>query len=49
MSPNDIGLSVKKAGFKTKAKDITKAVSNVLPELKMVKRVGFGMYTTGGR
>lgn len=44
MGPRDIGASVKKAGFKTKAKDITKAVSNTLPTLKGIKKVGFGMY-----
>jgi hypothetical protein len=36
---------VVRAGYKTKAKDLTKAISNVLPELKMVKKVGRGMYT----
>ena len=35
---------VKKAGFKTKAKNLTKAVSNKLPDLKSVKRVGYGKY-----
>jgi len=44
MSPRDIGASVKKAGFQTKAKDITKAVSNTLPTLTGIKKVGFGMY-----
>ncbi len=45
LSPNDIGNRVVKAGFKTKAKDITKAVSNTIPQLKRIKKVGFGMYT----
>lgn len=49
MKPNEIGASVKKAGFKTKAKDLTKAVSNALPQLKNVKRVGFGVYQLAGR
>lgn len=49
LSPNDIGSRVVKSGFKTKAKDITKAVSNTLPQLRGVKRVGFGMYTLPGR
>lgn len=49
LSPNDIGARVVKAGFKTKAKDITKAVSNTLPQLGGIKRVGFGMYTMPGR
>ena len=48
MSPSDIGSRVKSAGFKTKAKDLTKAVSNVLPTIKKIKRVGFGQYQLGG-
>ena len=44
MSPGDIGARVKRAGFKTKAKDLTKAVSNTLPDLKQIKRVAFGLY-----
>lgn len=44
MSPNDIARRVLKAGFKTKAKDFPKAISNTLPEMKIVKKVGFGMY-----
>ena len=47
LSPNDIGIRVVKAGFKTKAKDLTKAVSNTLPQLGNVKRIGFGMYKIG--
>lgn len=47
LSPNDIGTRVVNAGFRTKAKDITKAVSNTLPQLGGVKRVGFGMYQLG--
>ncbi len=48
MSPQDIGTRVKKAGYKTKAKDLTKAVGNTLPSLKNVKRVGFGKYQLVG-
>ena len=48
MSLKDIGTRVKKAGFKTKAKDLTKAVSNTLPGLKKVKRVGYGKYQLAG-
>lgn len=48
MSPADIGSKVKRAGFKTKAKDLTKAVSNVLPTIKKIKRVGFGQYQIPG-
>jgi len=48
MSPSDIGSRVQKAGFKTKAKDLTKAVSNLLPTIENVERVGFGQYQLGG-
>ena len=48
MSLKDIGTRVKKAGFKTKAKDLTKAVSNTIPGLKSVKRVGHGKYRLTG-
>ncbi len=44
MSLQDIGTRVKKAGYKTKSKDLTKAVSKTLPGLKQVKRVGHGQY-----
>ena len=44
LSPQDIGQRVKQAGFKTKARDLTKAVSNTLPDVKGIKRVGFGQY-----
>ena len=44
MTLKDIGMRVKKAGFKTKSKDVTKAISNTLPGLKKVKRVGYGLY-----
>jgi len=46
MSPRDIAGAVKGVGYKTKAKDLTKAVSNALPEMETVKRVGRGMYST---
>ena len=32
------------AGYKSKAKDLTKAVSNALPQLKGIKKIGFGKY-----
>ena len=48
MSLKDIGTRVKKAGFKTKAKDLTGAVSKTLPDLKSVKRVGWGKYQLAG-
>ena len=44
MSPRQLASAVVKAGYKSKAKDLTKAVSNLLPQLKQVKRVGFGKY-----
>ena len=48
MSLKDIGTRVKKAGFKTKTKDLTGAVSKTLPDLKSVKRVGWGKYQLAG-
>ncbi|MHC4695735.1 MAG: hypothetical protein ACYTFA_03215 [Planctomycetota bacterium] len=44
MSPNAIATAVAKSGYKSKAKDLAKAVSNSIPELKSVKKVGFGLY-----
>lgn len=44
MSPREIATAVKNSGYPTKSKDLTKAVSNALPDLKMVKKVGRGMY-----
>lgn len=44
MSPRDIAKAVKATAFKSKAKDMTKAVSNALPKINMVKKVGRGMY-----
>lgn len=49
MRPNEIGVRVKKAGFNTKAKNITKAISNTIPAMTNVKRVGFGLYQHSGR
>jgi hypothetical protein len=49
MSPREMGMAAIKAGFKTKSKDLTKAVSNTLPKLKGVKKIGFGKYQLGGR
>ena len=48
MSLKDIGKRVKKSGYKSKAKDLTNAVSNALPGLKKVKRVGYGTYQIPG-
>jgi hypothetical protein len=44
MGPNEIGASVIRAGYRTKSKDLTKAVSNTLPQIKRIRRVGFGAY-----
>ncbi|MFH1108434.1 MAG: hypothetical protein V1790_04445 [Planctomycetota bacterium] len=44
LGPREIGLRVRRAGYRTKAKDLTKAVTNALPELKKVKKVGYGQY-----
>ncbi len=44
-TPKEIASKVLRSGYKSKAKDLTKAVSNALPELKKIKKVGFGMYT----
>ncbi len=43
-SPRQIATRVVKAGYRSKAKDLAKAVGNALPETKGVKRVGFGEY-----
>lgn len=45
LKPSQISAAVQKAGYTSKAKDLTKAVSNVLPEIKQVRKVGFGIYT----
>jgi len=44
LSLEDIGTRVIKAGFKTKTKDIKRAVSNTIQDLKMVKRPSRGKY-----
>jgi hypothetical protein len=43
-SPRDIATSVIRAGYKTKTRDLSKAVSNALPQMKKIRRVGRGMY-----
>ncbi len=48
MSPAEIGTGVVRAGFKTKSKDITKAVSNTLPKMTNIKKMGFGKYQVTG-
>lgn len=45
LTPKDIASSVIKAGYKTKNKDLNKAISNTLPQMNNIKRVGRGLYT----
>ena len=44
MSPGGIASAVMATGYKSKAKNLTKAVSNTLPKIKAVKKVSRGMY-----
>jgi len=44
-TPKEIASKVMRSGYKSRAKDLTKAVSNALPELKAIKKVGFGRYS----
>ena len=44
-TPKEIAAKVLRSGYKSRAKDLTKAVSNALPELKKIKKVGFGKYS----
>ena len=44
MNVKQIASAVKKAGYKSKSKDLSHAVSNALPGMQNVKRVGFGLY-----
>lgn len=43
-SPQEIADSVVKAGYKTSSANLTKSVSNTLPKLSEVKKVGRGLY-----
>ena len=43
-TPMEIADRVMRSGYESRAKDPSTAVNNVLPELKAVKRVGFGLY-----
>ncbi|MFQ5495477.1 MAG: hypothetical protein ACE5EX_08855, partial [Phycisphaerae bacterium] len=45
LGPQDIGARLLKTGFKTKSKDITRSISNTLPKVPNLKRIGFGKYT----
>jgi hypothetical protein len=44
MGPNQIAKSVVRSGYKSKARDLAKAVSNALPTLKGVKKISTGRY-----
>ncbi len=45
LSPREISAAVLNAGYQTTAKNLTKAVSNALPEMPALKRKGRGQYT----
>ncbi len=45
VTPMEIAALVMRSGYKSRAKDLSTAVNSVLPELKAVKRVGFGLYS----
>ena len=44
LSPREIAARVVKAGYKTSTKNLTKAISNTLPEINNVRKVGRGLY-----
>ncbi len=43
-TPRDIATRVIRAGYKTKTHDLSKAVSNALPQMRNIRRVGRGLY-----
>jgi hypothetical protein len=43
-TPRDIAMNVIRAGYKTKTRDLSRAVSNALPQMKNIRRVGHGLY-----
>jgi len=44
MRPKEIAAGVKRAGYKSKTKDLAHAVTKTLPTIGVVKKVGFGLY-----
>ncbi len=44
LTPHEIAEGVVSAGYNTSSKNLTKAVSNALPTLKVVKKVDRGLY-----
>jgi hypothetical protein len=45
MSPGEIADAVIKGGYQTKTSNLTKAVSNALPDIREVRKVGRGQYS----
>jgi hypothetical protein len=43
-SPQQIADGVVRAGYKTSSPNLTKSVSNALPKLSEVKKIGRGLY-----
>lgn len=44
-SPKEIASKVLRSGYKSRANNLTKAVNTALRELKVVRKVGFGLYS----
>jgi len=44
LSPKEIAAKVVQAGYKSSTKNLTKAISNTLPEINTVRKVGRGLY-----
>lgn len=45
LSPRDIAEGVRRSGYRTTSKNLAKAVSNTLPEIDNVRKVGRGLYS----
>ena len=44
LSPREIAAGVLKSGYRTSTKNLTKAISNTLPEMNNVRKIGRGLY-----
>jgi hypothetical protein len=44
LSPKEIAAGVIKIGYRTSTKNLTKAVSNTLPDMTDIRKVGRGLY-----
>ena len=44
LSPKEIAAGVVKIGYRTSTKNLTKAVSNTLPDMTDIRKVGRGLY-----